>query len=1081
MSQYQKWPEEKYPKKCPVHNCYVFRPINSQNYQQNQMKYIAKPNEQIMETKNFNNQSPRQYNTYTQNDQYDPSLLLKQYASSDGVLRGYTNNYSFYESGTSHIKSNITINNQINNFTTKTFGQYPYPNRQISTTNNPSYIILEKEPLYYNYNTNYNNSNIGGFKYNEIQNQNINSQQRIYQAPKIEKRTVKRIVDKEPYSQNNTRFIQVPRNNYRNITTNVQNPMYQKINLNNNYRKYSGTQTNYTTSISNKRSISPMNPRPNIITTNYSRPIISQRKNMLQNRSNNNISFDSRANQYRMFTETNEYQSYNNNYPSANNYIKNNMNNINNRQREYASRTEFPEQRGYKYEYEQEDYQNEEDNEDEDDIYEVPVQYNNNYNNMNINMNNNRKEIYSERPFTRINNFSQMQKNRKRYGVSTQTLATNNNYYNNNEYEYEPKYENKRINNNYYSQPKYRQIPYGARRYTTQENQFTSFQRSLRNIRLNNEEIEMENDERNRHRVKIKTSGADNHRLYISNSYKRLPRRNYRTYTEQNAYRNQDYVLQELNDEDYEYAERNRYNNNLRIIKNENKMRQNYQNEEEVENDEVSDDEKKMYDNDKLTTAKNDNFKIMRQNANINEINNNKKEVQEDDDYINDEEGMPHDGDDYIHQSKKVKNIETEINEKYYDNQGNYLGEKKIITTKQVPIEQKNINIQKEGGEEEQEEIEEYESENYNENNTNEYIPYKSNNKHFKKRGENAQNVNYNINNNINERPSKYHSYFGDSANNVYYESKADSKEIDRDEKKYNVNDQINKQNIPINTNYGIQSENLCVPAEENNDDNEEKENENENDNNDDDDNDEKEADEQHIEENELFDDEDVNNTKNNNNNEDNDKKPNYDEINNNNNNNNNDMNNDKENNINGEENVENEENDDKERDELNNLENINEEANQDDEKNSNKDDKNITINKNVEIEIQNINNDIKNINNNENIEKDNNPINNRDEHNIEENEENNEQENENQNIQNEEQGEEEYLGEEEYVAEEDNENGEEMIEMEYEFDGNNEQEYEEGENNEGEEENENYENYDDIDKENIEYNENDNNIKKEE
>ena len=65
-----------------------------------------------------------------------------------------------------------------------------------------------------------------------------------------------------------------------------------------------------------------------------------------------------------------------------------------------------------------------------------------------------------------------------------------------------------------------------------------------------------------------------------------------------------------------------------------------------------------------------------------------------------------------------MKNIETEINEKYYDNQGNYLGEKKIITTKQVPIDEDNINIQQEGDNEEedqeQEEVEEYESENAN-------------------------------------------------------------------------------------------------------------------------------------------------------------------------------------------------------------------------------------------------------------------------------------------------------------------------------------------------------------------------------
>ena len=79
MSQYQKWPEEKYPKKCPVHNCYVFHPINSQNYQTNQPTYIVRPKQQIIQTNNFNNQIARQNNTYTQNDQLEPNFLLKQY------------------------------------------------------------------------------------------------------------------------------------------------------------------------------------------------------------------------------------------------------------------------------------------------------------------------------------------------------------------------------------------------------------------------------------------------------------------------------------------------------------------------------------------------------------------------------------------------------------------------------------------------------------------------------------------------------------------------------------------------------------------------------------------------------------------------------------------------------------------------------------------------------------------------------------------------------------------------------------------------------------------------------------------
>ena len=510
MDNYQKWSEQNYPKKCPVHNCYVFHPSNSSNFQPNQQQYVLQQKPKIIQIKNLNNNTnTRQYNQLTQIDQSDPNSLLRQYQSPDGVLRGYNNNYSFYISGSSKIKSNVTINNQINNYTTQTMAPYPFQNRQNQNSNNTStYLILEKDPIIYNYNT----SNINGFKYNEVQNKNNNVQQRVYQAPKIEKRTVKRIVDKEPFDQKYARYMQNQKDNFRNINTIKQKEMFQKINLNNynnNYRKYSGN------NISIKRNISPMIQRPN----NYSRPLISPTQRMInqpslqQKRSANNISYEQRPYQYRVFTEQNEYQPYGN-YPKYN-YQKQN------RQKEYTSRTEMPDQRGYNYEYEQEDYEDEEDNEDEDDVYEVPVQYNNNRRNININQ----REYYSERPFMRINS----NRNGKKYGIYTQTLAMNKNYYNN-EYEYEPnnvRYISEK--NNYYSQPKYRQEQFG-RKYQRQEKEYTPFQKSLRNIRLNNEEIEMENDERNNNRVKIKTSGADNHRLYISNSSKSFPRKNYRTF-----------------------------------------------------------------------------------------------------------------------------------------------------------------------------------------------------------------------------------------------------------------------------------------------------------------------------------------------------------------------------------------------------------------------------------------------------------------------------------------------------------------------------------------------------------------------
>ena len=228
MNQYQKWPEENYPKKCPVHNCYVFHPTNSPNFIPTQKTFVVQKKPQIIQIKNLSNNP--QYNSYTNYNQTDPNILLRQYQSPDGVLRGYNNNYSFYVSGSSKVKSNVTINNQINNYTTQTMGQYPMK----INGKNPSYLILEKEPIYYNYNTNYNTNN-----YNQMPNKNVNIQQRVYQAPKIEKRTVKRIIDKEPITQKNSKLSQVQNNIKRNINTVKQKEMFKKINPNNNnYAKY---------------------------------------------------------------------------------------------------------------------------------------------------------------------------------------------------------------------------------------------------------------------------------------------------------------------------------------------------------------------------------------------------------------------------------------------------------------------------------------------------------------------------------------------------------------------------------------------------------------------------------------------------------------------------------------------------------------------------------------------------------------------------------------------------------------------------------------------------------------------------
>ena len=1043
MDQYQEWHEEdNMPIKCPIHNCIITPKMNQSNYRNNQMisSNYAQPELEIYpsprqireeminnneynynfqnsnQNQNYQNnyynypqyyyQSKQQYNysnKYNNTNNSNSNIInnenssLRRYESSDGVLRGYTDNYSFYVSGSSQVRPKVTINSQYNNNVNYNYNQNnqrryiantknaPSPqrvggqfqkiyysnnnrnnignNRQMSQRNN-SYIIKKvmknNQDIYapqlnkqYSYiNNNYNNFNDNDnddvyYYENEIDS-NIRNipPQRTYRGPIIQRRMVKRIVDKrreEPMDSSrgfikeyNTSNRIISNNNVNNIRIEQQKPIYQRINdysnnTNNNLRKYNSANVNinenqtesginrrdYYISYSPKRinTPTPNSQRTNNV-TNYSRQILSRQEKIIGNNnihnynrdnSNNSVQYLSRGNipYGASYTEQNDYiytrteensprnkSPYLKNYPNINTNFNNNGNryiNIIPRQKERQGEIEIDE---------------------DDDVYEVPEQYDNNIYNNREYYEERRQNISSDRPFMRISNYSQTQRNGKKYGVYTQTLAMNTYYNNNNEYEVDNRYirdnNNIRENRNY-SVPKIMRPINEVQRLIRQNKEYTAFERSLKNIRDNEEEIELDNEVRN-NRVNIKTSGSNNHRLFISDNNKGKPSRKYKTYTELQENRNDEYILQDIDSDDYDMHQNNRNrnvikNNNIRIIKNENRYRpqpakspnyevegnnyyeednlenvrnlQNYPDrnrnvEEEYEdNDNNNDEEQQMYGPKQLIKAKEDNFIIV-QNSKINQEQNNihahvgegeGEDIEEDKENIdtqgqeqeeiiqnsnmnniNTEEDLyqkgeesPLDQDEIMSSgTKNVKNIQTEINEKYYDNQGNYLGEKKIITTKQVPITNNNIGQRDEIEEGEGEYLEEQEELEENENiNNKEYAVFKSSKK-FKKRGDR----NYN--------ESKYHSYFGDSNNNVYYEIKG-PRETDKEESKNG--EEVEKRNYkePIvqvkNVNFGIQSENLCVPAQDN--DNEEKDNINEKESNE-----EKEADEQQIDEN---------------------------------------------------------------------------------------------------------------------------------------------------------------------------------------------------------------------------------------
>ena len=327
MEHYQECQEENnIPKKNPIHN-YVISPMsNKPNIRPPKIIQLnlMRQNEQVYtspryiiqrknEYKNINNNEPNQNNLkynnqnkqqqYNYSNQYDVKNIdsnheantrLTKDKSSDGILRGYNYNYSYYVSGSPKNTINNQYNNKINinyqnnnqnqtknqtrrhiiyksppktnieqyhkniysnNISQNTFNNYS--NRQIIGNENSSYIIklVEKKPVIYNQpNQQYSNNNNYNINYNNYNNYNNeddiyhfngneNRLPQRYEGSKLQRRMVKRVIEKEPMDSRKDYLIIGPNDNLRNIKRNKnrnnnniiiqQKPFYQKINNNN--------------------------------------------------------------------------------------------------------------------------------------------------------------------------------------------------------------------------------------------------------------------------------------------------------------------------------------------------------------------------------------------------------------------------------------------------------------------------------------------------------------------------------------------------------------------------------------------------------------------------------------------------------------------------------------------------------------------------------------------------------------------------------------------------------------------------------------------------------------------------------
>ena len=1027
MNHYQQWQkqEKNFQRKCPIHKViasnsptqkssnYTVTQINSSNYMKQPQIYphqrqIIKERKEIInnEYKNYNisdfnqnqnisnnnynysgnsyqnnkqnNYSNKYYNNnyrnYTYNNQlnsYANKKLYKNnnndkytnYESSDGVIRGYYNNYSFYVSGSSQIKPKSITNNPYiqNNFNNnlnqniKHNSNLPqgktsqnqnfenninsYNNRQfINQNNNPSYIIKisEKVPNIYNpsnqliENRNELNNNLN--KNIFYSNENILTEQKNYKRPIIQRRMVKRVVDKESKDSRRGSKDNLRDNQNKNRNNNIQPQpklIFKKINdYNNNidFRRFYSKNINEKQDNINNRyehfdSYQPIKrdntPYSNTNNSNNYHQIISTRQNSnidpkYAENNISNISYDyNRQYPNKTFTERNGYI-------ISTTRVNNNRNIYQNLnmpiQRDYNSRTELKTQRGFKYDYENED----------DEVYEMPEQYDKNYNNIkDIKYSDERiQNNYYNRSFNIMGKYSPSYRIKKEYNVYKPAMTINRNYSNNNEYESDINDNRYREN---YSQPKVMKPINDVKRLLKLKREYSAFERNLKNIR-NEEEFELGNEERN-NRVRLNSSEYNNQSFYISSNSNCHPLSHYKTFTEHQDYRKQrkrlyleDIDNSNIEDYDGSYQCQDNKNinnfNNIRLIQSErnkiidNRMiqSQNLQgenqyykesiiknnNQEEIEEDNNNKEEEKIYGSRQLFNSKEENFGITNNNINQKEnyqINNevilppedlvqiyeNQGVIMGNEEEIihqnnNNEEGnyqmeeIPNYTNEEIQMSgKKIKNIETEINERYYDNEGNYLGGKKSITTQQVPINDEGEFIIKKDGQifyKEQKYKEENES-------IDEYMPYQSSHKEFKKRGEKANREreakieNNNLNINANYEDLKYDFHLENSNNNIYNEKNKVKEEI---KEEFNNSKEIeNKKykepmNFFKNDNFELQPENLCVTSKDNG-------NNQQNELRISNYNDEKEADEQQIEVNsELEEDDDVQNNTNENN-----------------------------------------------------------------------------------------------------------------------------------------------------------------------------------------------------------------------
>ena len=529
-------------------------PINNIHSNQNSNQYFSQNNKYLI--------------TFSSNQR---KIDLKGKRSSDGVLRGYTNNCSFYVSGSSNLnktsnyenkamektipyshknskKNNyIKINNiydrtnennklknkdNINNnskictsSTDKNFSKYQIPvNLNNAKEQTPKINYTQTEPsnnvIYFSqntssttsfkYNSNYNKENN---KFNNKNNYNNSSSNNLYNNN--HKRVYK--------TSTNTNFNDIIRKNYF-LTESEPKPKETK--RRNNTPSGLRLVDNYISSKDEYRN-NYYKININQDEKNKGRHHISEiPHNFMKERNNCNLDKNPLNN-----TTRNPQTIYSFNKPNSNSnsnlntdYIRYNKFQIKPRKREYGTRTET-------YSYDNKNYSSAllSKNEKEVDIHELP-RYKEKINYI--------RKISPKRYGTHSINYSLPKNNRRNYGVHTETSSMNRNR--NNEYEvtdinkYKKNQKEKNTNYNY------------------AKKEYSTYERGLKNIIDNKKEIEKDE------KIREKRRESNHHKVYISNNFSQNKKYKTNTQTDYVTRRNK-YNLDNLNEYEVDIDTKNKY------------------------------------------------------------------------------------------------------------------------------------------------------------------------------------------------------------------------------------------------------------------------------------------------------------------------------------------------------------------------------------------------------------------------------------------------------------------------------------------------------------------------------------------